>query len=70
LCILSDRGIDWTKSREVYNYCNKQGIDTGVLIPIVSALSNNILLGEKIIGTYRKGEIIIYAEDLLTIITR
>lgn len=63
--MLIDRGIDWAKSREVYDYCKEHGFDTGVQIPVVSELSGNILLGEIIIGNYGNGEIIIYEDDLL-----
>lgn len=61
---MCDCGIDWVRSREVYNYCYEHGIDTGRLIPTVSKLSGNILLGEKIIGRDCNGEIVIYKEDL------
>ncbi len=56
--------IDWAKSREVYNYCKEHGIDTGVQPPVVSELSGNILLGEKVIGNYRNGETVIFDDDL------
>lgn len=64
MCILGNHGIDWSKSREVFDYCNKHGLDTGLQLPLVSELSGNILLGERIIGAYHKGNIEIDLEDL------
>ncbi|HWQ70772.1 MAG TPA: hypothetical protein VN370_00490 [Desulfitobacteriaceae bacterium] len=55
--------VDWEKSCEVYGYCEKQGIDTGLQIPIVSNQNKNIILGDKIIGTYRE-RIEIFEKDL------